>query len=69
MIVKLIFLVLIIWFGLRVYQTIQAKKVEKISSVEHTSMVSCDTCGIHVPQDEALIKGEKHYCSLAHLPK
>lgn len=29
-------------------------------------MVSCDVCGVHLPQSDALPGKTKHYCSLAH---
>ena len=33
-------------------------------------MVSCDYCGLHVPQQEAIaLAGEKYYCSDAHAQK
>jgi uncharacterized protein len=35
---------------------------------EPSPMVRCDTCGVHVPQQQALPLGRKWYCSQAHLP-
>jgi uncharacterized protein len=29
-------------------------------------MVSCATCGVHLPQSDAVLGKYKHYCSLAH---
>ena len=69
MIVKLIFLILAVWLGLRIYQTLQNKKQKKVSSAQPQDMVSCETCKIHMPVNEALKSGDKYYCSKGHLPK
>jgi large-conductance mechanosensitive channel len=69
MIVKFIFLIIAIWLVLRIYQTLQGKKQKKISSAQPQDMVSCETCKIHLPVNEALKNGDKYYCSKDHLPK
>lgn len=68
MIVKLIILFIIIWFGVRIYLAIQAKKTIHTSSQIAQDMVSCETCGVHTPVDEAIKVGNKYYCSTNHLP-
>jgi uncharacterized protein len=30
-------------------------------------MVQCANCGMYIPRDEALSRGERYYCSQAHL--
>ena len=30
------------------------------------AMVSCATCGLHVPRQEALLLGERYYCCEEH---
>ena len=30
-------------------------------------VVQCANCGIYIPEQEALARGERHYCSQAHL--
>ena len=30
------------------------------------AMVSCATCGLHVPRHEALLLGERYYCCEEH---
>ncbi len=30
-------------------------------------MVQCANCGIYIPEQEALTRGEQRYCSQAHL--
>jgi uncharacterized protein len=69
MIVKFIFLILAIWLGFRIYQTLQAKKEKKISSAQPQNMVRCETCKIHIPVNEAIKSGDKFFCSKDHLPK
>lgn len=29
-------------------------------------IVSCDRCGVHVPETEAIAEGDRHYCCEAH---
>jgi uncharacterized protein len=31
-----------------------------------SKMVRCDYCGLHVPEDEALLTDGRHYCSAEH---
>jgi uncharacterized protein len=37
------------------------------ASAEVTRMVRCASCGVHVPQSEALRQGEDFFCSRKHL--
>ena len=30
------------------------------------TMVSCDQCGLHIPQNEAIQSGGKNFCSIEH---
>jgi len=69
MIIKLIILFIIIWFGVRIYTALQAKKAKNTTVKKVQDMVSCGTCGIHSPVDEAIKVGDKYYCSQKHLPK
>ena len=69
MIVKILILFIIIWFSLRIYLALQAKKTRNISAKKVQDMVSCGTCGIHTPIDEAIKVGNKYFCSQEHLPK
>ena len=69
MIVKIIILLIAIWFGLRIYRLYQAKNNAGTQAEHIQDMVSCDKCGIHIPVNEALKSGNKYYCSQGHLPK
>ena len=39
--------------------------VKRKSTSEH--MVQCANCGIYIPEQEALQRAERYYCSQAHL--
>ncbi len=68
MIVKLIFLGIFVWLGLRIYKAIKAAKKPEITQDVHQDMVCCQHCNIHIPVNEAIIKEGKYYCSPEHLP-
>jgi len=40
-------------------------KLKKDSSTNN-KMVKCLHCGLHIPEDEAIKKGDKVFCSLEH---
>tara|TARA_R110000868_G_scaffold403438_1_gene680721 strand:+ start:1101 stop:1346 length:246 start_codon:yes stop_codon:yes gene_type:complete len=45
-----------------------ATRAEKPDAMPKAApMVRCQHCGIHVPRDHALAKGEEWFCSQAHL--
>lgn len=69
MIVRLIILVVLLWLGFRIYKLFQAKKQNTLTPPKTMDMVSCATCGIHIPTNEALKDDGKYYCSRNHLPK
>ncbi|MEB4591023.1 PP0621 family protein [Candidatus Thiothrix sp. Deng01] len=35
-------------------------------TTNNTRMVRCLQCGLHVPEQEAISQGGKHFCSLEH---
>ena len=49
----------------RLEQT-EKKRSEAKKKVESEKMVRCDHCGIYIPSNEAIVDGEKNYCSLEH---
>ena len=52
-----------------VWRLLQKKNLPpsgKDSSVARLPMVSCATCGLHVPREEALIKDEHYFCCEEH---
>ncbi|WP_363320052.1 PP0621 family protein [Thiothrix sp.] len=47
----------------------QQHKQQKSSSgriLKNTRVLRCQHCGLHVPEDEAISQGGKHFCSLEH---
>ncbi len=69
MIIKLVILFIIVWAGLRIYNTIKNKKTEPVIESKTRDMVSCEKCGIHVPVDEAVKDNGKYYCSTNHIER
>jgi len=35
-------------------------------TIKNTRMLRCEHCGLHVPENEAIARGGKHFCSLEH---
>jgi uncharacterized protein len=62
----IIVLALIIVIAKRLWQT---PRPPKKSSREAGKMAQCAHCGIFIPEQEALRRGEHCYCSQAHLDK
>ena len=66
MVVKFILLMIFVWLGFRIYQTLQVKKQRKVTLEKSQDMVSCEKCGVHVPVNEATKLNNKFYCSPDH---
>lgn len=51
-----------------VWRLIQKKRLppNADSSVARLPMVSCATCGLHVPREEALVQDERYFCCEEH---
>lgn len=67
---KLLLLVLVIWLIIGVLRQRAVRRraaVKTESSQKIPDMVRCETCGVHLPQNEALIRSGRHYCCEAHL--
>ncbi len=62
----IIVLALIVVIAKRLWQT---PPPSKKSSREAGKIVQCAHCGIFIPEQEALTRGEHCYCSQAHLDK
>jgi hypothetical protein len=54
------------------YQNYQSRKQESGTGGEAPrmveSMVRCKTCGLHIPEDEAIEQDGEFYCTRAHAP-
>lgn len=63
---------LAIIFGLIIFFR-NSRKKDKLSSQKNPtknktiSMVKCEYCGVHLPENEAFSKGKQHWCSQEHL--
>jgi uncharacterized protein len=65
-IVFFVLLALAIYLVWRLLQKKQPPPSGADSSVARLPMVSCATCGLHVPREEALIQGERYFCCEEH---
>ena len=70
---RLIFLGLIIWFGIYIFkrnmgQSNTPKTQDSGERTEKTEyMVRCATCAVHLPRSEAFLVDGAFYCSKAHI--
>jgi len=71
--IRLLVIALIVYLVIQIFKrwaankNIQSNKRQKIQ--EEQKMVQCDFCQLHVPEDEALQRDGKFYCSQEHLEK
>lgn len=66
---RIVFFVLLALAIYLVWRLLQKKHLpppESDSSVARLPMVSCATCGLHVPREEALIQNERYFCCEEH---
>jgi len=68
--IRLLVIVAIIWLAYRIYQNWLASKAvmkeqhAKQSEIKNT--VQCSTCGVHLPEQDALKQNSQFYCCEAH---
>lgn len=55
------------WLWRRFIRSTSARPKTPKEAQKPAPMVRCQHCGIHVPRDHALAKGEAWFCSQAHL--
>lgn len=55
------------WLWRRFTRPAALRTEERNASAAPTPIVRCEYCGIHVPRDHALAKGEQWFCSQTHL--
>ena len=70
--IRLIIFALVIWLLWRLVNNIKAKLNSKDNvgeKLENKSMVSCQFCSVHIPQEDALEHEAKWFCSAAHKEK
>lgn len=68
---RLIILTLIIGTAYYLYRRIknstQLRKLNKRDSNNSTKVVKCQTCGLHIPKNEAIERSENFYCCEEHI--
>ncbi|WJW74929.1 PP0621 family protein [Thiohalobacter sp. IOR34] len=66
--IRLLLLGLLVYIGFSLYKRWQAqqRRRNRPAAGEVGQMVRCETCGIHLPREEALCSGDHCYCSEAH---
>ncbi|GGK01688.1 PP0621 family protein [Pseudomonas matsuisoli] len=60
---------LVVWYWRRKKRATARTNETNVRPEEPAPMVRCATCGVHVPQQQALLQDQKWYCSHTHLPK
>lgn len=65
-IVFFVLLALAIYLVWRLLQKKQLPPSGSNSPVARLPMVSCATCGLHVPREEALMQDERYFCCEEH---
>lgn len=67
---RLIFIALIVWLLVKVVRGYLNRNPGKMTSRNPSArigtMVRCAQCGLHVPESEALKRGDHYYCSAQH---
>lgn len=65
--IRIIVIALIIYLVLQIFKRWAANKNSTTSTLEETKMVRCEICQLHIPENEALQRAGKFYCSQEHL--
>jgi uncharacterized protein len=58
-------LALVIYVGWRLLKASKLPRDER-DNVPRLPMVSCATCGLHVPRNEALVQDDRFFCCEEH---
>ena len=61
-----VLLALAIYLLWRLVQKKQRPSRDDDSKPLRLAMVSCATCGLHIPRDEALLQDERYFCCEEH---
>ena len=67
--IRLIVIALIIYLVIQIFKRWAANKSTQTSMHQEKAqkMVQCDVCQLHIPEDEALKRDGRFFCSQAHL--
>jgi len=64
---RLIILVLVIWIVVAWIKRYMKRTAGPRTPRRIGNIVRCESCGLHVPEAEALRRADKFYCSVQHL--
>ena len=66
---RLVILVVLAWLAYRLVRRLWDRDADPVArdNRKQVEMVPCEKCGVHIPRNEALMRGGKAYCSTAHL--
>jgi uncharacterized protein len=67
--IRLIVIALIVYLLIQIFKRWAANKNSNAapSRDKQKNMVKCDVCQLHIPEQEALQRDNKYFCSQAHL--
>ena len=68
-IVRLLIIGVVIWLAFKLFQRITSRPSVPDNSENNNAskkMVQCKQCGLHIPLDEALPKGDDFFCCSEH---
>jgi len=69
---RLLVLGLVIWLIWFLYTRLKTSAVSRKSQKQKTKVLAvkqCAVCAVHVPEEEAIKKGDLYYCSQTHADK
>ncbi len=67
---RLLIIALVVGAGFYLYRRLTLKPpAKKPPQVRSTQAVKCELCGLHIPEDEAIHRGNQIYCCQDHADK
>ena len=71
--IKLVGLLVLAWLVFKLFSKVSQTKTANTNQqnkpmTNDGTMVACQKCGLHILQTKAVIKNEKNYCCIEHLP-
>jgi uncharacterized protein len=70
--VRILIIAIAVWLAIqllrRALRSSSSSKPTKPAEAQVPRMLQCVRCGVHVPEREALLRGDKVYCSQEHVP-
>jgi len=72
MIAKAVIMLALAWLAYSLYRKFTSGGMTRRKTPPRQlsgTVVACEQCGLHVPQEEAISVNGHYYCSRAHLPR